>query len=267
MSKLFCFGLGYSAEALSRRLASNGWQIAGTSRAADKTAHHREPRLVARTCSTAPRALKLSRTTSPTRRTSSSRQVPATRATRSHLLCGRSRHGKQPALDRLPLDHRRLWRHGRRLGRRGNRAPAPTSAARHTPGRSRTPMAGFRRSAPESMSQVFPSRRHLWIRTQRHRRPARRNGTAHHQTWPGVQPHPCRGHRQRACSPQPPAADRARDVQCHRRPAAPPQDVIEYAAELLGVPPPLELPFETADLSPMARSLPIRPTAASATLA
>ena len=35
---------------------------------------------------------------------------------------------------------------------------------------------------------------------------------------------------------------------------APPQDVIEYAAELLGVPPPPEIPFETADLSPMARS-------------
>ena len=39
MSKLFCFGLGYSAEALSRRLAPEGWQVAGTSRTADKTDH------------------------------------------------------------------------------------------------------------------------------------------------------------------------------------------------------------------------------------
>jgi len=35
---------------------------------------------------------------------------------------------------------------------------------------------------------------------------------------------------------------------------APPQDVIAYAAELLGVPPPLEEPFETARLSPMSAS-------------
>ena len=38
------------------------------------------------------------------------------------------------------------------------------------------------------------------------------------------------------------------------REPAPPQDVISFAAELLGLPPPPEEPFETADLSPMARS-------------
>ncbi|WP_291867226.1 SDR family oxidoreductase [Bradyrhizobium sp.] len=35
---------------------------------------------------------------------------------------------------------------------------------------------------------------------------------------------------------------------------APPQDVVGFAARLCGVPPPPEVPFETADLSPMARS-------------
>lgn len=35
---------------------------------------------------------------------------------------------------------------------------------------------------------------------------------------------------------------------------APPQDVVAYAAELMGVEPPPEQDFETADLSPMARS-------------
>jgi nucleoside-diphosphate-sugar epimerase len=34
----------------------------------------------------------------------------------------------------------------------------------------------------------------------------------------------------------------------------PPQDVITYAAELLNLPPPPEVPFEQAELSPMARS-------------
>jgi nucleoside-diphosphate-sugar epimerase len=35
---------------------------------------------------------------------------------------------------------------------------------------------------------------------------------------------------------------------------APPQDVVTYAARLMGVEPPPEIPFETAQLSPMARS-------------
>ena len=35
---------------------------------------------------------------------------------------------------------------------------------------------------------------------------------------------------------------------------APPQDVVAYAAGLMGVEPPLEIAFETAELSPMARS-------------
>ncbi len=36
--------------------------------------------------------------------------------------------------------------------------------------------------------------------------------------------------------------------------AAPPQDVVAFAAELIGMTPPPEVPFEEADLSPMARS-------------
>lgn len=35
---------------------------------------------------------------------------------------------------------------------------------------------------------------------------------------------------------------------------APPQDVVAYAADLLGVAPPPEVPFEAADMTPMARS-------------
>jgi nucleoside-diphosphate-sugar epimerase len=35
---------------------------------------------------------------------------------------------------------------------------------------------------------------------------------------------------------------------------APPQDLVTYAAELMGVPPPPETPFETAQLTEMARS-------------
>lgn len=35
---------------------------------------------------------------------------------------------------------------------------------------------------------------------------------------------------------------------------APPQDLVTYAADLMGVPPPPEVPFETAEMTPMARS-------------
>jgi len=35
---------------------------------------------------------------------------------------------------------------------------------------------------------------------------------------------------------------------------APPQDVVTYAHELMGKTPPPEVDFETADISPMARS-------------
>ena len=35
---------------------------------------------------------------------------------------------------------------------------------------------------------------------------------------------------------------------------APPQDLVTYAAELMGAPPPPEVPFEDASMTPMARS-------------
>jgi nucleoside-diphosphate-sugar epimerase len=38
MSRLFCFGLGYTALALAQALAAEGWQIAGTTRDPDKQA-------------------------------------------------------------------------------------------------------------------------------------------------------------------------------------------------------------------------------------
>ena len=47
-------------------------------------------------------------------------------------------------------------------------------------------------------------------------------------------------------------ADRVWNV-CDNEPA-PPQDVVTYAAQLLGVAPPPEIDFATADMSPMARS-------------
>jgi len=41
-SRLFCFGLGFSARVLARRLKNAGWSIAGTTRSADKAAALKE---------------------------------------------------------------------------------------------------------------------------------------------------------------------------------------------------------------------------------
>jgi nucleoside-diphosphate-sugar epimerase len=38
MARLFCFGLGYTAQALARRLMAEGWSIAGTTRSGDRQA-------------------------------------------------------------------------------------------------------------------------------------------------------------------------------------------------------------------------------------
>jgi nucleoside-diphosphate-sugar epimerase len=38
-TRLFCFGLGYTAQALARQLSAEGWRIAGTTRATEKHAH------------------------------------------------------------------------------------------------------------------------------------------------------------------------------------------------------------------------------------
>ncbi|GAB4394593.1 MAG: SDR family oxidoreductase [Kiloniellaceae bacterium] len=40
-SRLFCFGLGFSARALARHLAEQGWELAGTTRSAEKAAELR----------------------------------------------------------------------------------------------------------------------------------------------------------------------------------------------------------------------------------
>jgi len=38
MSHLFCFGLGYSAQRVARRLAAQGWSITGTARTTEGAA-------------------------------------------------------------------------------------------------------------------------------------------------------------------------------------------------------------------------------------
>ena len=69
------------------------------------------------------------------------------------------------ARNRLSLDHRRLWRPRRRLGRRGNAAAAGRGAQPRA-ARRRASLAGFRR-APQHRGRDPAPRRHLRPRTKR----------------------------------------------------------------------------------------------------
>ncbi len=118
MSRLFCFGLGYSAETLSRRLARKGWSIAGTARdAANIERLKAQGYAVTRFAGEAPITLEL----------------PKLLAGTTHLLLSippgaegdpvlrhyreRDRGALLARLDRLSLDRRGLWRPWRRAGR------------------------------------------------------------------------------------------------------------------------------------------------------
>jgi nucleoside-diphosphate-sugar epimerase len=251
MSKLFCFGLGYSAEALSRRLAPEGWQIAGTSRTADKTAHIAglgyDAYLFDGTARVEAIADALTDTT--------------------HILvsAGPGDQG-DPALhcfaDDLARSSNLRWIgylstigvYGDMDGAWVDEETAPQSTSQRATRRAKAErqwldfgertgktaqifrlggIYGPGRSAIDDLregtcrriikpGQVF---NRIHVEDIANVLLAATAGLGQHTTYNVTDDEP-----------------------------APPQDVIEYAAELLGVPPPPELPFETADLSPMARS-------------
>jgi nucleoside-diphosphate-sugar epimerase len=251
MSKLFCFGLGYSAEALSRRLAPKGWQIAGTSRTADKTDHIAglgyDAYLFDGTARVEAVANALSDTT--------------------HVLvsAGPGDQG-DPALlcfadDLAKASNLRWIGYLSTIGVYGDMGGAwvDEETAPHA-----TSQRAIRRAQAERQWLDFGERAGKNVQIFRLGGiygPGRsaiddlREGTCRRIIKPGqvfnrihvedianVLFAATAGRGQHATY-------NVTDDQ-----PAPPQDVIEYAAELLGVPPPPELPFETADLSPMARS-------------
>ena len=87
----------------------------------------------------------------------------------------------------------------------------------------------------------LPARRDLRAGAQRPRPAARGAGAAGGEAGAGLQPHPCRRHRRGCCgaSMARPAPGRAYNVADDE--PAPPQDVIAYAAGLLGLPVPPEV--------------------------
>ena len=251
--KLFCFGYGYSAAALGRRLARGQWRIAGTTRTAGKADALRaggiEPHLFDGTAQMEKAAEALAGTT--------------------HLLLSVAPEGEagDPVLlhhcaDIAALAPGLSWigylsttgvygnRDGGRVDETSDLRPGTERA------RARVAAEGAWRAFGEEIGlspHIFrlagiygPGRNQLR---------GVRDGTAKRVVKPGqifsrIHVEDIAGAL--AASLERPEAGLLFNV-CDDEPA-PPQDVVRFAAELMGVAPPPEVPFERAELSPMARS-------------
>ena len=244
---LFCFGLGYSAMALIARLRDDGWRIAGTCRSPEKQA-----RLAAEGID----ALLFDRDRPLD-------DAAAALAGVSHILSS-----VPPDADGDPvIDH-----HGRDLAALDNVAWAGYLSTTGVYGdrggdwvtedddlRPSTER-GRRRVAAERAWLALPLPVHLFrlagiYGPGRNQLAAVRNGTAKRIDKPGQvfsRIHVDDIAAVLAASirrPNPGAAYNVCDDE-----AAPPQDVVAFAADLLGIEPPPLVPFDAAELSPMGRS-------------
>jgi nucleoside-diphosphate-sugar epimerase len=249
MSRLFCFGLGYTALALARGLAAEGWQIAGTTRDPDKHARLEQE------------GFEVWRF---------DRDQPLEQAERALA-------GTTHALSSIAPDEQGdpvLGRHARDLlrcasiawagylgttGVYGDRGGDWVSEADPVaPTMPRT----LRRARAEGHWLASGLPVHLFRLAGiygpgpgRNALAAARAGTARRIVKPGQVF--CRIHvddivqvlRASMARPNPGAVYNVADDE-----PAPPQDVITFACALLGIQPPPETSFEQAELSPMARS-------------
>ena len=247
MKRLFCFGLGYTALALARALAAEGWRIAGTTRdpakqarlAGEGFAMHRFDR---------DRPL----------------EAPASAlAGATHLLTSIAPdEAGDPVLARHLADLRRCaglaWvGYLSTTGVYGDRGGAwVDEAAAVAPSMART----RRRVAAEARWLASGLPVHVFrlagiYGPGRNALDAVRAGTARRIAKPGQvfgRVHVDDIVQVLRASMARPNAGAIYNVADDE--PAPPQDVVAFACALLGVEPPPEVPYEDADLSPMARS-------------
>jgi nucleoside-diphosphate-sugar epimerase len=249
MSRLFCFGLGYTALALAQALAAEGWQIAGTTRDPEKRASLEQEGIEVwlferdRPLEQAERAL----------------------AGTTHLLTSIAPDEQgDPVLVRHARDLLRcrsiVWAgylgttgvYGDRGGEWVSEADAIAPTMPRTRRRARAEAHWLASGLPVHLFRLAgiygpgPGRSAL---------AAVRAGTARRI----VKPDQVFGRihiedilqvlRASIARPNPGAIYNVADDE-----PAPPQDVVAFACALLGIEPPPEVPFEVADLSPMARS-------------
>ena len=249
MSRLFCFGLGYTALALARALVAEGWRIAGTTRDAERHA-----RLVGE-------GFEMHRFD----RDRPLEGPAAALAGATHVLVSIAPdEAGDPVLGRHLADLRRCaglaWvGYLGTTGVYGDRGGAwVDEAAAVAPSMPRT----RRRVAAEGHWQASGLPVHVFRLAGiygpgpgRNALEAVRAGTARRIVKPGqvfgrvhvddiVQVL-----RASMARPNPGAVYNIADDE-----PAPPQDVVAFACDLLGVAPPPEVPYEKAELSPMAQS-------------
>lgn len=250
MSRLFCFGLGYSAARIARLLADEGWHVTGTARTPDGAA----------TIASQGYDAVLFDGTAPGVGVSDA----LTRAT--HVLVSVPPGPDDPVLRHHEADLRNAtslsWiGYLSTVGVYGDRQGGWVDETALTDA---TSLRGRERIAAETAWLALGSA--LDVPTQIFRLagiygPGRsaidrlREGTAHRIVKPGQVFNRIHvddiARTVRAAMTQP-VTSRIFNVTDDE--PAPPQDVVAYAADLLGVPPPPEVAFDDADLSPMARS-------------
>jgi nucleoside-diphosphate-sugar epimerase len=249
--KLFCFGLGFSAETLARRLAAKGWAIAGTARDLANIERLRGQgyeviRFAGETCNA---------------------ELVAALAGTTHLLHSIPpdpdgdpvlRHFRSEIADLQTLD----WiGYLSTVGVYGNSAGAMVDEATPThPNNERTRARVVAESAWLAFGEEI-GRPAQVFRLAGIYGPGRsaldklRAGTARRVIKPGQVFN--RIHVEDIASVLEASIARPRSGAIYNvadDEPAPPEDVIAYGAELLGIEPPPEVPFEEADLTPMARS-------------
>ena len=202
---LFCFGFGYTARVLARRLAAEGWIVGGTCRTADKLGAARDRGLPSRS-STATTRCRGKRSTGS--RIFSCRFLPMPPATPCWRCMART----------SPRSRASRWLgYLSTTGVYGDRGGGwVDESAELSPSGER----GRRRVAaeagwldlwrpPRRAGAHLPPRRHLRPRPQPLRGAARRHGKTDRQAGPGILPHPCRAiWRGARCLDRPAAARR-----------------------------------------------------------
>lgn len=250
MSKLFCFGLGYSAARIARTLASEGWQIAGTARTqkgadAISAAGYQPFIFDGQTPNSA---------------------IAEALAASTHVLISAPPGDDDPVLRHHGDDLRRAaslnWiGYLSTIGVYGDRNGGWVDETSATDA---TSVRGRQRVAAEASWLALGQSLH--VPTQIFRlagiygvgRSAidkLREGTAHRIIKPDQvfnRIHVDDIARTVCAAMVGPTMSQVYNVTDDE--PAPPQDVVTYAAELLGVAPPPEVPYADAQLSPMARS-------------
>ena len=252
MNRLFCFGLGFSAQTLAERLAAKGWQIAGTARDVGKIGHLAEHGYeIAQYSGEAGNSALPKVLHGTTHLLHSIPPGPEGDPVLEHYR-ERDREALLARMDRLSLDRRGLWPPGRALGRRDDACPGLTARGPRRGSQAEQAWLEFGRETGVPV-QIFrlagiygPGRSVFDKLKAGTARRIKKDG----QVFSRIHVEDIASVLEASIAR--PHAGAIYNV-ADDEPAAP-DEVVAYAAKLIGVEPPPEIDFVEADLTPMARS-------------